>query len=69
MRNTLSNNSGLFEKSFRHDKVENEGMPGLYCYPKEDRKNPNRKFAPFEHGKKIAEKLRSVTVQIRLLNG
>uniref|UniRef100_A0AC34QBS5 Glutamate receptor 1 n=1 Tax=Panagrolaimus sp. JU765 TaxID=591449 RepID=A0AC34QBS5_9BILA len=57
---TLKKNDSLFHKNFRHGDLYNRGFPGIYCNPSNDKKNPDRQFETFEHGKTIAKTLRSV---------
>uniref|UniRef100_A0A183UX66 Lig_chan-Glu_bd domain-containing protein n=1 Tax=Toxocara canis TaxID=6265 RepID=A0A183UX66_TOXCA len=45
-------------KRYRHHQLYNDGYPGLYCRPIEDREHHNRPFEPFEFGDKILDALK-----------
>lgn len=60
INNLLKQNSGLFNKTFKHDNVWNRDYPGVYCHPSQDKLHPNRPFSPLEHGPLLAKHLREV---------
>uniref|UniRef100_A0A0M3KCZ3 ANF_receptor domain-containing protein n=1 Tax=Anisakis simplex TaxID=6269 RepID=A0A0M3KCZ3_ANISI len=54
--------ANLFKDVFSHHQLYNDGYPGLYCRPIEDRQNSNRQFEPFEFGDKIFDALKEVVL-------
>ncbi|KAE9552974.1 hypothetical protein FO519_003811 [Halicephalobus sp. NKZ332] len=57
---TLKKNDSLFHHNFRYGKLYNRGLPGIYCNPANDKRNPDRQVETFEHGKFIIEKLKNM---------
>uniref|UniRef100_A0A914RST2 Uncharacterized protein n=1 Tax=Parascaris equorum TaxID=6256 RepID=A0A914RST2_PAREQ len=52
--------TNLFANIFSHHQLYNDGYPGLYCRPIEDRQHLNRPFEPFGFGDKILDALKQV---------
>ncbi|VDP06034.1 unnamed protein product [Soboliphyme baturini] len=55
-------NASLFQKNFNRDEMWNFNHKGIFCYPQEDRDDPNRPFITFEHGRHIYTNLKRVSM-------
>uniref|UniRef100_A0A7E4V259 Glutamate receptor 1 n=1 Tax=Panagrellus redivivus TaxID=6233 RepID=A0A7E4V259_PANRE len=59
----LKKNDSIFHQNFRHGELYNRDLPGIYCYPNNDKENPQRTFVTFEHGRTLSRALHNVKLK------